>query len=760
MAGMSSPADPSFRERALGDFTTTPRLVGMAALAVGIGATVALAALALLDLIGLITNLVYFGRWSTAFVAPDPDRLGVWSILVPVAGGLVIGLMARFGAERIRGHGIPEAMETILLRGSRMEPRLAVLKPLSSAISIGTGGPFGAEGPIIVTGGAIGSVGGQLLRLTAAERRSLLVAGAAAGMTAVFGTPIAAVLLAVELLAFEMRPRSLVPAALAAASAAVMRDALAGAGLIHPVPLFPVHVLSDVPRSAAAGAVVIGVLGAGLAWVLTRAVYLAEDGFSRLPMHWCWWPAIGGVVVGVGGLIEPRVLGAGYATIDDELSGRLAVGTLIAILVCKLVVWSIALGSNTSGGILAPLLMMGAALGGIVGAVLPGAGPATWALVGMAATMAGAMRSPLTAIVFAVELTHEVGVLMPLLVACALAYLVSTLVLRRDLLSEKVARRGHHVSREYEVDPLQALAVREVMATDPVTVSATTPVADLYSSLPEGSARRRQRLYPVLGDDGRMVGVLALSDILTAALSSASPSTGALARAPVVAHPAETLRDVADRMVVTGHGVLPVVAPGDPLRVLGLVTQFDLLSAHRRVFVEESLRERALRRPGWFVERRDRGNVEASYNDVVRRPLMPDETRLRMATVGYQVRTADGTVVIGEVEGVRPEGVRVHKIPGHPRHAGYLPDAMITSVDPSTNTVVVAPGIGIDQVVERAAAPGREPRRMAHEPGLVGRPAGSLRALRRRGARKRAVPARRSEVRSAHAPAGGDGERR
>ena len=705
---MCPTADIPTRARGPGDFTATPRLVGMAALAVGIGATVALVALALLDLIGLITNLVYFGRWSTAFVAPDPYRLGAWSVLVPVAGGLVIGVMARFGSERIRGHGIPEAMETILLRGSRMEPRLAVLKPLSSAISIGTGGPFGAEGPIIVTGGAIGSVGGQLLHLTAAERRSLLVAGAAAGMTTVFGTPIAAVLLAVELLAFELRPRSLVPAALAAASAAVVRDALAGAGLIHPVPLFPVHVLGDVPRSAAAGAAVIGVLGAGLAWLLTRAVYLAEDGFARLPLHWCWWPAIGGLVVGVGGLIEPRVLGAGYATIDDELAGRLAVGTLVAILICKLVVWSIALGSNTSGGILAPLLMMGAALGGIVGEVLPGADPATWALIGMAATMAGAMRSPLTAIVFAVELTHELGVLLPLLVACALAYLASTLVLRRDLLSEKVARRGHHMSREYEVDPLQALTVGEVMESDLVTVGITTPVADVHASLPEGSARRRQRLYPVLEDDGRMVGVLALSDIL-AALTSPPATAGALARSPVVAHPAETLRDVAGRMVATGHGVLPVVAPSDPQRLLGLVTQFDLLSAHRRVFVEERLRERALGRPGWFADRPNGGNVEESYNDVVRRPLMPDETRLRMATVGYQVRTADGAVVIGEVEGVRPEGIRIHKIPGHARHAGYLPDGMVTSVDASTNTVLVASGIGVDEVVDAPPPPDASP---------------------------------------------------
>ena len=587
------PRPPGSPARELGDFTATPALIRLGAIAVGIGVVVAVVALGLLDLIGLITNLVYTGTWSVTFAPPDPTVLGPWSVLVPVAGGVVIGLMARFGSERIRGHGIPEAMETILLRGSRMEPRLAVLKPLSSAISIGTGGPFGAEGPIIVTGGAVGSVVGQLLHLTAAERRSLLVAGAAGGMTAVFGTPIAAVLLAVELLAFEWRPRSMVPAALAAAAAGVVREAMAAGGLLHPAPLFPVDVLSELPRTAAAGAVVIGIACAGLAWVLTRSVYAAEDLFSRLPLHWCWWPAIGGAVVGVGGLIEPRVLGAGYLTIDDELNGRLAVGALLGLLVCKLIVWSIALGSSTSGGILAPLLMLGAALGGIIGTVLPGADRGTWAIVGMAAAMAAAMRSPLTSIVFAVELTHEVSALLPLLIACALAYLISVLVLRRDLLSEKVARRGFHVNREYEVDPLQALSVRDVMGACPCTVEADVDVDELYRRLPEGSAARRQRLYPVI-DEGRMIGVIAWSDILAARERDAAATARTLARVPAVAFPDETLRAVADRMIATELGALPVVRRADRALLVGMVDQFDLLSAHRRVLVEEHLRERPL----------------------------------------------------------------------------------------------------------------------------------------------------------------------
>jgi H+/Cl- antiporter ClcA/CBS domain-containing protein len=580
-------------ERALGDFSTTLPTVRLSLLAAAVGVAVAGAALVLLDLVGLITNLAYTGRWSTTLSEPDISVLGAASILVPVAGGLVVGLMARYGSERIRGHGIPEAMETILLRGSRMEPRLAVLKPLSSAISIGSGGPFGAEGPIIVTGGAIGSISGQLLRLTSVERRALLVAGAAGGMTAVFGTPVAAVLLAVELLLFEWRPRSLVPVALASATAEAVREAFAQAGLLHGVPLFPVHGLGHLPLSVTAGAALIGLAGGALAWVMTRCVYAAEDLFLRLPMHWCWWPALGGIVVGIGGLIDPRVLGAGYGTIRAELAGQLALGALAALLLCKLVVWSIALGSNTSGGILAPLLMMGAALGGMLGAVLPGADEGTWAMLGMAAAMAGVMRSPFTSIVFALELTHDVDALLPLLIACSIAHLASVLSLKRSILTEKVARRGYHVNREYEVDPLQALYVRDVMATDVLTVEPETTAAELHARLPEGAVGRRQRLYPVVDGD-RLVGVLAWSDVLAASEEIDSPAALELARTPLVAHPDETLRSAADRMVATGHGVLPVVAHDDDGVLVGLISQFDLLSAHQRVLVEERRRVRPL----------------------------------------------------------------------------------------------------------------------------------------------------------------------
>jgi H+/Cl- antiporter ClcA/CBS domain-containing protein len=581
-------------ERELGDFTTARAVLGLGLVAVPLGAAVAALALGLLDLIGLITHLAYTGTVATSLSQPDISVLGPLSVLVPVMGGLIVGVMARFGSERIRGHGIPEAMETILLRGSRMEPRLAVLKPVSSAISIGTGGPFGAEGPIIVTGGAVGSIAGQMLHLTAAQRRCLLVAGAAAGMTAVFGTPVAAVLLAVELLLFEWRPRSMVPVALAACSAEAAREALVSAGLLRAAPLFGMVPHGALGLSVTAGAVLVGVACGGLAWVMTRCVYGAEDLFGHLRLHWMWWPALGGLLVGVGGLIEPRALGVGYDTIGAELAGQLALGTLAVLLVVKLTAWSIALGSNTSGGILAPLLMLGAALGGLLGGVLPGADAGTWALLGMAGAMAGVMRSPFTSIVFALELTHNVNALLPLLAVCTIAHLISVLTLKRSILTEKVARRGYHVTREYEVDPLHALLVRDVMATDVLTVDPLTTAAELYEQLPEGAEARRQRLYPVLRGDGGLLGVLAFSDLLAACHSHSDAPAGALARRPLVAKADETLREIADRMVASRHTVLPVIDRGEPPRLLGLVSQFDLLKAHERVLIEERHRERPL----------------------------------------------------------------------------------------------------------------------------------------------------------------------
>jgi chloride channel protein, CIC family len=589
--------DPAGIELGLGDFTTGRATLRLVPLAIVMGALSAVLALVLLKLIALVTNLAYFHEISGELRPPSDAGLGPLSIAIPVIGGLVVGLMARYGSERIRGHGIPEAMETILVGGSKAQPRVTVLKPVSSAISIGTGGPFGAEGPIILTGGAVGSVLGQFFHLSAIERRSLLVAGAAAGMSAVFGTPVAAVLLGVELLVFEWKPRSMVLIAIASAVAGAIRVGFVDFGWMEDAPLFPTTVQVSPGAATILGGVAMGLVGGAAAWVLTKAVYGAEDGFKRLPIHWAWWPAIGGLVVGVGGLIEPRALGVGYETIADSLAGELAAGALISVLLVKLVIWCIGLGSGTSGGILAPILIMGAAIGGLIAPLLPGGSAGAWSLLGMAAVLAGVTRSPFTAIVFSLELTHDVDLLLPLLLCSTVAHLVSVLVLKRSILTEKVARRGFHVLREYEVGPLEALFVRDVMATEVVTVEPTRSVAEVYGVPEERAQARLQRLVPVVGSAGEVAGVVPWSDVLEAAAAGDTSGTVAdlMVRQVVTAYPDETLRAVADRMASNRVGVLPVIERGRTPRLRGIITQFHLLSARERIMEEERHRERILR---------------------------------------------------------------------------------------------------------------------------------------------------------------------
>ncbi|MFN8217299.1 MAG: chloride channel protein [Solirubrobacterales bacterium] len=526
---MSRPRPHSLRH--LGDFAASPRLLVIAALAVPVGALSAGVAWCLLRLIGLITNAVFYQRVGTALVAPgEGHHSPALILLAPVCGGLVIGLLARFGSEKIRGHGIPEAIESILVAGSRVQPRVAILKPLASAVAIGTGGPFGAEGPIIMTGGALGSISAQLLHLTADERKTLLVAGAAAGMAATFNAPLASVLLAVELLLFEWRPRSFIPVVAAVAVATAVRVPMLGSGALFPAPAGALHL-----DAASYGlCVASGVLAGLLALAATTLVYLSEDAFQRLPVHWMWWPAIGGLVVGIGGLIVPQALGVGYDVIEAELNGSIGLNLIIGILVVKTTIWSLSLGSGTSGGVLAPMLMIGGALGGLEAAVFPHVGPGFWPLVGLAGVLGGVMRSPLTGVVFAIELTHRYEALLPLLIGATGAYAVSILVLRRSVLTEKIARRGLHLSREYSVDPLEVLFVAEVM-----------------------------------GEPG--------------------PATGG-----VIAHPDDTLRHVAYLMAEQGTTTLPVVAREDHGEVVGTVTLEQLLQARLRDLEEERRSERVL----------------------------------------------------------------------------------------------------------------------------------------------------------------------
>jgi CIC family chloride channel protein len=521
--------------RHLGDFSVSRRVLVIAAAAIPIGALSACVAWALLRLIGLITNLVFYQRFGTALVAPGAGHHSPLLILLaPVCGGLAIGLMARFGSEKIRGHGIPEAIESILISGSKVQPRVAVLKPLASAIAIGTGGPFGAEGPIIMTGGALGSIWAQFLHLTADERKTLLVAGAAAGMAATFNAPLAAVLLAVELLLFEWRPRSFVPVVAAVAVASVVRIPMLGGGAVFPAPAGTLHL----DLAAYALCVASGVVAGLLALLATTLVYFSEDAFHRLPVHWMWWPAIGGLIVGIGGLIVPQALGVGYNVIEAELNGTIALNLIVGILIVKTLIWSLSLGSGTSGGVLAPMLMIGGALGGLEATVFPGVGAGFWPLVGLAGVLGGVMRSPLTGVVFALELTHRYEALLPLLIGATAAYAVSVLLLRRSVLTEKIARRGLHLTREYSVDPLEVLFVGDVMSTD---------------------------FEP--------------------------PGPGSL---EVVAHADDTLRHVAYAMAEHGVARMPVVDRDDHDRLLGMVTLEQLLQGRLRDLHEERHSERVL----------------------------------------------------------------------------------------------------------------------------------------------------------------------
>src|SRR5580693_3507360 len=493
----------------LGDFTVTTRVVAISGLALAIGALASVVALALLRLIGLFTNLFYFGRWSTALVSPSGNHLGYFSVLVPIVGALIIGFMARYGSERIRGHGIPEAIEAILINGSRVEPKVALLKPISSAISIGSGGPFGAEGPIIMTGGAFGSMIAQLFHLTSAERKTLLVAGAAAGMSATFAAPVASVLLAVELLLFEWKPRSLIPVAIASATAAVCRRYLLGFGPLFPVPEHPLFI----GVKGILGCVLVGLLAGLLSALLTQSIYAAEDAFHKLPIHWMWWPAIGGLAIGLGGLVFPQALGVGYETIGALLQGDVPLKLIVGILLVKSTIWAISLGSGTSGGVLAPLLMMGGALGGIEAIFLPHEGAGFWPLISMGAILGGTMRSPFTGVIFALELTHDVNMLLPLLLAVTIAHGFTVLTLRRSILTEKVARRGYHLSREYAVDPLEILFVREVMRTNIVALPSQTTVAGLAGSLNTDHERKSQLLYPVVDENHTLLGAITRNNL-------------------------------------------------------------------------------------------------------------------------------------------------------------------------------------------------------------------------------------------------------
>ena len=537
------------RPSALRDFTVDRRVWSLSAVALVIGAGAAGLAVLLLRAIALATNAFYYNRLSIAMVDPAGSPLSPWIMpVIPVVGGLLVGLMAHYGSDKIRGHGIPEAIEAILLRGARVDPKVALLKPISAAIAIGSGGPFGAEGPIIMTGGAFGSLVAQWLNLTDAERTTLLVAGAAAGMSATFAAPIAAILLAVELLLFEWRPRSLVPVSVASLIAGALRIAWLGAGPIFPVELHMAVPMAQTLLVAGPLGVLVGFASAGL----SRLMYGLEDAFEhicgRLRVHWMWWPAMGGIGIGLGGFFFPRGLGVGYDNIAELLRGNAPIRLLIGLLLAKSLMWAFSLSSGTSGGVLAPLLMIGAALGESVArlAHLPGETQALWALMGMGAMLSGALGVPLTAILFSIELTHAIPALLPLALACIASYLVTSLVMPRSILTEKLSRRGYHLSREYGVDPLEMVSVADVMTE--------------YS------------------------------------VNEAQQEAGPQALPKVLAYSDETCREVAEEMATTGVMTMPVVDRKTGL-ICGRIGAQDLLSGRRQAVVRESERNRTFQIP-------------------------------------------------------------------------------------------------------------------------------------------------------------------
>jgi CIC family chloride channel protein len=560
--------------------TIDSRVVVISAWSIVLAIVTGFVAQALVAIIGLVTNISFYGRFSFAFVSPADHHLGRLVIVVPIIGGVIVGLMARYGSKAIRGHGIPEAMEQVLLNESRIPARVTLLKPLSAAISIGTGGPFGAEGPIIATGGALGSLIGQLLHMTASERKTLLAAGAAAGMAATFGSPVSAVLLAIELLLFEFRARSLVPVALASAAATAVRFLTNGTA-----PVFAMPFLSQPSSEALAIYTCVGAFIGLLSVYVTRAVYWIEDLFEHLPVHWMWWPAVGGVAVGVIGYFAPRTLGVGYDNIEGMVSGKLFGETVAILCLMKFISWSISLGSGTSGGTLAPLFTIGGGCGVVLGELLAvqfpkfGIDPRICALVGMAAMFAGASRALLASVVFAFETTLQPLGLLPLLAGCTGGYLVSSLLMRNTIMTEKLARRGVRVPAEYHADYLDRILVADACSRDIVTLRDDLTIGQADATLATHQG------FPVIDAAGHLIGVITRRDFL------GKPRDAHLRdlvhRRPAIVFADSTLRDAADHMVRENVGRLPVVERDDPRHVIGIITRSDLIAAHAKRLAED-----------------------------------------------------------------------------------------------------------------------------------------------------------------------------
>lgn len=565
--------DPANSENSL----SKNRLIRISALSVMVAAAISLIAKLLVILINMVTNLSFFGALDTAYHSPAGNHLGLWVIIIPAIGGVLVGLMALFGSKAIRGHGIPEAMEQILTNQSRIKPSIALLKPISSAIAIGTGGPFGAEGPIIATGGALGSTLGQLFKITSNERKIILAAGATAGMSAIFGTPIAAVFLAIELLLFEFSPRSILPVALACITGAAGHHLLFDIGPVFPMPNLKIPSNGALAIYSAIG-LVIGFLSLGV----TKIVYLIEDAFEKLPIHWMWWPAIGGLAVGTIGYFAPHTLGVGYDNIINVLSGSVAILIVLRLFFFKFLSWAIALGSGTSGGTLAPLLTIGGAGGSVLGAaiiyIFPNSGiniPMS-ALIGMSAMFAGASRAYLTSITFALESTGQFTALLPLLGACTASYLVSFFLMENTIMTEKIARRGVSTPDSFEPDVLGKLTVGEIINENGIILNLAMNIREIRDLLQ--SVNNHAYYFIVADKQGNYVGTVNLTDINKHDIAPETILKNIVQAPDLSVKSSDNLRKAVELMAEEGIEALPIIAEN---KVIGILSYKDVINAYK-----------------------------------------------------------------------------------------------------------------------------------------------------------------------------------
>jgi CIC family chloride channel protein len=614
-ARLSTDNAPKVAVSPTGETTVVPpaqfRMVTVSLLAAAVGVLAGIVAFLLYKLIGLFTNLVFYHRWSAEFLSARHNHLGPWVILMPVIGGIIIGFMAKYGTEKIKGHGIPEAMEAVLVNRSRIQPRVAILKPISAAIAIGTGGPFGAEGPIIQTGGALGSLVGQVVHTTAAERKVLLACGAAAGMSATFNTPIAGVILAIELLLFEFKSRSFIPLVIASTLATAIHMQLLGAG-----PMFAVASMDfGVPR-ALPFYLVLGVLCGLAAVAFSKALYWVEDQFEKLPVDHLWWPAIGALGLGIIGYFVPRVLGVGYDTIGDILNANLGLSLLLVVMIAKAVALIVSLGSGTSGGLLAPMFMSSAAVGGayamVMNRMFPAAGlaPGAFALVAMGAVFGAASRATFTFIIFAFEITRDYNSVLPLMLVSVIADGMAMLFMpRSSIMTEKLARRGLYIHQDYETDVLQQVAVAETMDKDIPAIPADMTVAELAERIAHHDplVSRHQGLI-LVGKNGALEGVITRSDILSALEQDPAGTMSVLEagrRDVVVTYPDEMLNEASAKMLRHKIGRLPVVDRNNPHKVIGYLGRHGIMEARVRRLEEEHVRE-----TGWMAGWRRRAGIQ------------------------------------------------------------------------------------------------------------------------------------------------------